>query len=278
MKILITGSEGFIGRHLCEALKKHTVLKIDKKLRLDVISIEKYLHTSVDLIIHLAAQTSTKYSINNPSSDFNDNAVGTMAVLEYARKYMIPVIYTSSRKVEPNELGQRSPYGVTKYIGELLCQEYRATYGVPIIIDRLGNIYGDDQEGSPEAFWLAWFIKAAKNNMKITVYGFDGDQSRDMLYIDDLTALLIDQVNNFSKYYEKMNDHFEVGGGVQTEVHLNEALEYLEYDNFEYGKKLEGDKKRLVTSQESLDELESINGWKPTIGWKEGIEKVRRAI
>lgn len=278
MNILITGSEGFIARHLIKELAKtkHHLILGDIKNGFDVCK-GIVIDEDVDLIVHCAAQTSTKQSIENPERDFLTNAYGTMEVLQFAAKESTPVIYLSSRKAVENDEGQRSPYGLSKYVGELLCKEWSVTYGVPVIINRLGNIYGDDQHGSPEAFWLAWFIEAKKKNLPVTVYGFNGEQSRDMLHIDDLVRLLMMQIEDFDRFAgnEETNKlYFEVGGGKDTEVSLNEAIKYLGLTDVTYTEELPGDKKRLVTDQEDLLWLYVICGWKPEIGWKEGIDRI----
>lgn len=284
MKIVVTGYLGFIGSQLTSKLNPDMVLALDKKDGVDVSIMD--INTLVDegykpdIIVHLAAQTSTKQSVADPIGDFRDNAVGTLNMLELARKTGARFIYTSSRKVVSNKEGERSPYGVSKYVGELYCQEYRKTYGVPVIVNRLGNIYGDTQKGSPEAFWLAWFIKASLENKPIEVYGFEGNQSRDMLHVDDLVALLTDQIINFGEYYHHLDknnvDRYEIGGGPKNEVTLNQAIEYLKIpkENVKYVDQLPGDKKRLVISNSKLEFVKQVRGWEPKIGWKEGIDRI----
>jgi len=149
-----------------------------------------------------------------------------------------------------------------------MLENYGKNFGVEVIIDRIGNVYGPGQEGSQEAFWLAWFIKASLENLPIKIYGFGGRQSRDMLYIDDLVALLIDQIENFDKY--KRLRPYEVGGGPRNEISLIEALEILNYKNYTFGRTLVGDSKRIVHDNY---EISAVNGWEPKMPIEEGIQK-----
>lgn len=279
MKILITGSGGFIGTALMKAMKKtnHKILGIDKKYGISLVNSDIFFKTvfktleKPDLIIHLAAQTSTKKSLDTPNLDFSDNVIGTFNVYELARICGAKVIYVSSRKVVPNAKGSRAPYGLSKYIGELYLQEYGLDYGIKYLINRLGNVYGPGQEGSDEAFWLAWFIKASIKKLPITIYGFGGKQSRDMLYIDDCIDLLMDQVKHFQKYRAVARGKvFEVGGGPENEISLLEALKILKYKNYNLGEKLAGDKKREVYDNKLIS---SVKGWKPKVPLNIGIEK-----
>lgn len=288
MKILITGSGGFIGTYLMKALKKtnHQILGVDKKFGVDIVAFDKFLATTQkllgrpDLIIHLAAQTSTKKSIIAPNLDFADNVIGTFNVCEMARIWKSKVLYTSSRKAVPNTRGSRAPYGLSKYVGELYLQEYGLDYDVKYLINRLGNVYGPGQEGSAEAFWLAWFIKASIKKLPITIFGYKGKQSRDMLYIDDCVALLMDQVKNFQKYRAgSKGKPVEAGGGPENEINLIEALKILKYKNYNFGEKVIGDHKREVYDNKLIS---SINGWKPemplTVGFQKTIEHYKKTL
>ncbi len=266
---------GFIGSHLMKVLgKKHIILGMDKRAGIDIadfnrlVKITKHLLGKPDLIIHLAAQTSSKKGTESPTENFQDNIMGTFNICRLARILKTKVIYTSSRKALPNKEGNRDHYGTSKLIGEFFLKDFAFLHGMEIIIDRLGNVYGPGQKGSSKAFWLSWFIKASLEKKPITIYGFKGEQSRDMLYIDDFIDLLIDQVENFDKY---KGQTYEIGGGLENEVSLIEALKFLEYDNYNFGPALLGDSKRLVYDNKLAS---SITGWKPKIGWREGIIKM----
>jgi CDP-paratose 2-epimerase len=274
MRILVTGSLGFIGSYLMSALRgKHKILGVDKKYGVDIVEANHFFNTvnyslgKPDFIVHLAAQTSRKQSIANPDQVFLDNVVGTFNVCRLARQTGARLIFASSRYAEANKEGKQDPYGLSKYVGELYVKNYGENYNVEFIIDRIGNVYGPGQEGSQEAFWLPWFIKASQEKLPITIYGFGGKQSRCMLYIDDLVALLLDQIENFGKYKGNL---YEVGGGLENEISLLEALRILNYDNYTFGPELPGDSKRLVYNNK---EVSAVNGWKPMVSIEEGLKK-----
>lgn len=273
MKILITGSGGFIGSNLMKALKKegkHEILGVDKKFGTDISNFTSMAQQVLrflkkpDLIVHLAAQTSTKKSVEFPAKDFQDNVMGTFNICELAKITGASVIYASSRKV------LHAPYGVSKYVGELYLQEYEKTFGIKTLITRFGNVYGPGQQGSQEGFWLAWFIKASIEKQPITIYGWDGKQSRDMLFVNDCVNLLMDQINHFQKYRAvAKGEVLTCGGGPENEINLLDALKFINYENFKISPdKLAGDVMREVTDNTHIT---AINNWRPVVPIEEGI-------
>lgn len=276
MKVLVTGHQGFVGSHLIKALKKRprqfTIQGVDKKSGFDITDDDKLFSIKKpDLIIHLAASCSTAKSLDNPRQDFLDNVVGTFNVAELARQTGAGVIYSSSCKVRPTPLGNRAPYGLSKYVGELYLKEYAIDYGLRFVINRFGTIYGPGQDASPESGWLTWFIKASKNNLPITIYG-DGRQSRDVLFVSDAVALLVDQITHFALYQGEI---YEVGGGRDNELSLIQVLDHLNYQNFRFGPERVGDVKRFVAD---LAKVSAVNGWLPKIGWEEGIQTTLKSL
>ena len=153
MRVLVTGCRGFIGSHFISKFG-YKVGGVDKKDGIDITS-NKFLFDAYkwkpSLIVHLAANCSTAKSLENPVDDFQNNVVGTLQVCELARITGAKVLYTSTCKVQPNDEGIRTPYGLSKYVGELYLQEYSKLYGFEYIINRPGTIYGPGQKGSPES-------------------------------------------------------------------------------------------------------------------------------
>jgi len=130
MKILVTGADGFIGRHLCKALNKqgHDVYELDNSQtnrvigKININSIHK-LHYYPDIVFHLAAQSSVQPSFNNPSKTFDDNVKGTNAVLQWATNRGAKVVYAGSASKHADCYS--SPYATSKMIGEDLLKMYR---------------------------------------------------------------------------------------------------------------------------------------------------------
>lgn len=292
MKILVTGAEGFIGKHFCRCAKKegHEIIGLDKKNGHDILKClpdKSRQLKDVQIILHLAANCSTSRSIADPEADFLDNALGTLKVLELAKLLQIPIVYTSTCKVyaanavnalqgkEVHEevslvSGPRAPYGTSKLIGELYIQEYAEIYGIKSVVNRLSSIYGPDQDGSEEAGWLYWFVKAKKQNLPITLYG-NGEQIRDCLWVEDFCRLLLEQLTDFPKFSGKI---FNVGGGKENAISLNQVLYTLNQKGLpplgiKHAAKRPADLNVYISD---MTRLFSITSWRPTTPVKIGID------
>lgn len=183
MKILITGSAGFVGSHLVKKLsEKHEIVKYDLVDGQDILDgkllLEK-LH-NVDLVIHLAAFISAIESWEKPAEYMRNNTLGTLSVVDCAIKSGVKkMIFFSSAAVKAKPL---TPYAVSKINAENILELYKNK--INIITVRPENIYGSGQKEA-YGYVIHNFIKAVKNGTKINIYG-DGNQSRDFIYIDDV--------------------------------------------------------------------------------------------
>ena len=273
-KILVTGSEGFIGGHLYKRLDNglDNVIGMDKKSYAPTSSYG-YLNNMIefnnpDIIVHLGANCSTQISLRDPRMDFIDNVIGTFNVCEIARRYNIPIIFNSTMKVYPGEDGIITPYGLSKKVGEDYIKMYHELYGLEFIINRPSSVYGPGQEGSEDGGWFTWFIKAYVQNKTITLFG-DGTQTRDVLYIDDHIDLLVDQIENFDLY---KNNDYDFGGGPENVLSLNTLLETLDYSRIIEDKKLPGDVQHFANNNIAIGK---VNGWEPKVNWQEGLERTK---
>jgi len=170
-KILVTGGAGFIGFHLSKRLsaltsdlmiydnlssgKMENVKDVGKAkfIQGDILDVKKLQSVEKpDVIYHLAAQVVVPYSMENPLIDFENNAKGTLCVLEKARKDDAKVVFASSAAVYGNPTVFPTPesygfhpfscYGLSKVVGEEYCDMYRNQYGLDIAITRFANVYG----------------------------------------------------------------------------------------------------------------------------------------
>ncbi|MEU3281578.1 NAD-dependent epimerase/dehydratase family protein [Streptomyces antibioticus] len=278
MNILVTGSAGFIGSHLVTALntRGHTVTGMDKRHG-TTTTILGYLmavirETQPDVIVHLGASCSTSLSLEDPARDFTDNAIGTFNVAEAARLAGgVPVVYTSSVKVNPGADGKIAPLGLSKRVGEDYLRLYGDLYGLPSVILRPSTVYGPGQSGTAEAGWVTWFLRAFLNRKPITIHG-DGTQSRDILHIDDFTTLLVDITEHHADYQRA--DPYDVGGGPENEVSLWRLLHWLTDSGLgrigvSYDERLPGDLQHVVTDNTAIT---SVRGWTPAIHWQNGVQ------
>jgi len=190
---------------------------------------------NIEVVFHLAATADKPVRDVDPIRDFETNARGTFNTLEFCRRVGAGIIYASSSKVYSEKLNEtlslvrkgkrvvpkdeklqaigpdlipdlspappirsRSPYGVSKIVGEYYCHEYLASYEVPFVINRLGCIYGPNQFGTYQQGWFTWLVFAKLFNLEFTLFG-EGTQVRDLLYVDDLVRLMISQAQNMNK-------------------------------------------------------------------------------
>jgi len=279
VNILVTGSAGFIGSHLVSALTRrgHRVTGVDKqhgRPTTDLPAFQKTVDAAEpDVIVHLGASCSTSVSLEDPARDFTDNVVGTFDVAEAARLAGgIPVVFTSSVKVNPGADGKIAPLGLSKHIGEDYLRLYGDLYGLPSVILRPSTVYGPGQRGASEAGWVTWFLRAFWERKPITIHG-DGTQSRDILYIDDFTRLLVDIVENFTDYQRA--EPYDVGGGPDNELSLLDLLGIWETDTGQrpdvvHDERLPGDLQRVVTDNSTVS---AVRGWVPATGWLDGVRQ-----
>ena len=142
MKILITGSEGYIGKKLYKKLSNggSVVHGIDIKNYKNVIYDLPDLN--YDYVFHLAAFPSVQQSVKHPSDTFKNNAYATSVLLEWAKNHNVKrVIFSSSAAAAD----VASPYGLHKRISEQECRLYSQLYGLDTVCLRYHNVYSEDQ-------------------------------------------------------------------------------------------------------------------------------------
>ncbi len=151
-------------------------------------------------VIHLAAESHVDRSIIDATAFLRTNVLGTHVLLEAVRRFGIErFLHVSTDEVygdvgrdgtpctEESPLRPSSPYAASKAAGDLLCQAYRRTYGLPILIARPCNHYGPRQ--FPEKL-VPFMIRRLIRHERLPLYG-DGRQRRDWLYVEDGTRALL---------------------------------------------------------------------------------------
>ena len=218
-KVIVTGGAGFIGSHLVEELigRGHEVIILDNMSTGKTSNIEPFLgnagfvhgsitdlpllrklFSDVDYVFHQAAVPSVARSISNPKVSHNANTTGTLNVLLAARDNGVKkVVYASSAavygesealsEVEDMTPNPQSPYAVTKLVGEYYCKVFQEIYGLNTVSLRYFNVYGPRQDpDSPYAAVIPIFLSNVLAGKPPVIFG-DGEQSRDFIFIRDIT-------------------------------------------------------------------------------------------
>lgn len=272
MNILVTGGAGFIGTNLINRLVKedHKVFSIDDYSTGDVNNHNEdalYQHLSVtsfdyhhypdniDIVFHLAASSRVQPSFDNPVRTFSDNVLGTVRVLEYAKRNNVKVVYAGScsKWHDPTD----SPYASSKYLGEEVCRLYRNSFDVDVQIARFYNVYGpyeslDGKNGNVIGIWR----HCVDTKVALAIVG-DGEQRRDFIHVDDV----VDGLYKIGLTDQKHQDAWELGTGKNYSI-----LELYEMFNerFNCNKYHIADQKgnyreTLLVNSDAQDKL----NWKP---------------
>ncbi len=253
-------------------------------------------------VFHFAAQVAVTSSLERPRHDFDVNARGTMEVVEAVRTSpnKPPLLFTSTNKVygdladmrlhlngqgyEPAERGHasgvdedrpisfQSPYGCSKGAADQYVLDYARSAGIRAVVFRMSCIYGPHQHGTEDQGWVAHFARAALQRKPVTLYG-DGQQVRDLLFVDDLIdAMLLAQ-----EHMPQITGRpFNIGGGPSNAVSLLDVVRRLETVT---GQTLPvkhapwrcGDQRYYVSDTGRFHEA---TGWRPQTGVSAGLRQL----
>jgi len=301
MRYLVTGGAGFIGSNIVDELvrRSHHVVVLDdlsagkelnlsevrKKIDLrigtitDLAAVQSACH-GADYVIHLAARTSVPRSVENPIETNFVNIDGTLNVLVAARDAKVRrVVFAASSsaygetptlpKTEAMPADPISPYGITKYVGELYAKVFGRVYGLENACVRYFNVFGPRQDPSSQySGVLSRFMLAVIEGQQPVVFG-DGEQSRDFTYIENI----VDETLRACE--AKGASGMVFNGGTGARITLNQVLKMLEKIT---GKKIQtkydpprtGD---IHDSQADILLAEKVLGYKPLVHFEEGLQR-----
>src|SRR5256714_9371432 len=303
MRYVVTGGAGFIGSNTVEELVRrgHSVVVLDdlsagkeenlaeirtkitliKGSIIDIEVVRKAMHEA-EYVLHLAARTSVPRSVKDPIETNRINIDGTLNVLVAARDAKVKrIVFAASSsaygetptlpKVENMQPQPISPYGVTKFVGELYAQTFGRCYGMENVSLRYFNIFGPRQDpGSPYSGVLAKFITQMLKGEQPTILG-DGKQSRDFTYVDNAVEanLLACRVPAM----EVAGRVFNVATGRRFD--LNETFQILKKltgypGKVNYGPERAGDVKHSLAD---LSRAKKHLGYTPKVDFEEGLRR-----
>jgi UDP-glucose 4-epimerase len=244
LRIIVTGGAGFIGSHIADAYRAqgHEVLVLDSLWehgggsRSNVPQNSSFVHMDVrdenlarifqdfkpEIVNHHAAQHSVAISARDPRYDADVNVIGMLNVLDNAvRVGTKKVIFASSAAtfgtpeklpiVESTPQLPISPYGITKMVTEHYLRFYKEEKGLDYTALRYGNVYGPRQDPNGEAGVIAIFIAKFLKGEGIRI-DWDGDQTRDYVYVKDVAAV------NVLALEKGSGQKYLIGTNVKTSV------------------------------------------------------------
>jgi len=196
MNILLTGSEGFIGKHLYNSLRDlYNVIGFDKKVNQDILNTA--LPDEVDLVIHLAGSSGVRDSLDNPREYWENNVEASRIIFNKYKDKRI-LYASSSTAVEPD----KNPYAASKYLIERMAPE--GSIGM-----RFTTVYG------PNARDNMLIPMIEKNNVPY----INVDHSRDFIHVYDLVCAI--------KKVMKSNISGVIDVGTGFSINLNDLMSYL---------------------------------------------------
>jgi CDP-paratose 2-epimerase len=326
MRILVTGGAGFIGSNAVARFKGegHQVAVLDNLsragasvnadwlLREHGVAVERVnvaeagaveaavARLSPEVVVHCAGQVAVTSSVADPRRDFEDNALGTLNVLEALRRRAPRAIllYTSTNKVyggledlkverrgerwtwpelaqgcpEDRPLDFHSPYGCSKGAADQYVRDYARIYGLRTVVFRQSCIYGYRQFGVEDQGWVAWFTIQSLKGAPVTIFG-DGYQVRDVLFVEDLLDAYMAAV---ARIEVAQGSVYNLGGGPENALSLRELVHKLDGLS---GRPLEvrhadwrpGDQRVFIADvRKARREL----GWSPRVGVDLGLGKL----
>jgi UDP-glucose 4-epimerase len=236
MDIAVFGASGFVGRNLLDELEDttHTVYACDVEpfdppqenatFREVDITDEGAVNdviSEVDMIAHLAAHP-LPASTDNPKLNAEINVVGTLNILNAAREHDVEKVFFSSASslvgevetvpvLEDHRAHPQSPYGVAKHAVEEYLDVFQDLYDLDYLVFRFFNVYGPYQP--PESGALVPVVMSRLHEDKGVFVTGDGSQTRDFIYVRDITELIVEGLEGDVK-----NEVVNMGRGVETEI------------------------------------------------------------
>ena len=304
-RVLVTGGAGFLGSHVCAALMKSSdsfVTAVDDlstgkmenlapligQNRFEFLQwdVRQPFDRPVDQIYHAACPASPRAYQLSPTGTTRTCVLGTMNMLELAKKYDAKILQFSTSEVYGNPLvhpqkedyfghvnpiGVRACYDEGKRCAESLCFDYAREFGAKVKIIRIFNTYGPRMDVA-DGRVVSNFIVQALRGEPITIHG-DGSQTRSFCYVDDLVSGVLKMMNG-------TEDDFQgpVNLGNPEEITVNElarkVLRLTGSSSLLHYLPLPGDDP--IQRRPDISLARGKLNWTPKISLDEGLKKTIR--
>jgi len=275
-KILVTGASGFIGKHLIPQLCEvgHDVVDVDIESG-DVAEETTWMkYPQAEVVIHLAGKSYVPESWADPAAFIKCNLLGTVAALNYCRKYNARLIFLSSYLYgnpqalpipETAPLIANNPYALSKKLAEDSCLFYSDRFGIPIIIFRLFNVYGP---GQPENFLIPSIIRQV--NAGEVIHVKDLEPKRDYVYIRDVVQSILKAVNCQRRFCI-----FNIGSGASLSVEeIIRIIQDLKKTNLPAYSTAERRKDEIMNTVADITLAKLQLGWSPQWTFIQGVQQM----
>jgi UDP-glucose 4-epimerase len=313
MKILILGGAGFLGSNLvrrCLAEKSSQVTVVDSLDPLfhsttqnleEVWSEIRFIRGDIrnetllaeviqdqDVIFNCAAQTSHALSIQYPLLDADINCLGSLKLLEAVRLLNkdAVVVYSSSSTVIGKALHEfveedhpERPldiYSANKGVAEKYYRIYHTHYDMKTVVLRFANLYGPFGKGYSEFGFVNYFIHLALTNQQIKIFG-KGEQSRNVMYVDDATDILWQVAHEPSlvgeTYFATVEQHLTVREVAEMIVRVFQRGKVTNYEWPEERCRIE-----IGPVKVSSARLRALTSWEPRYDFMSGLQRTKAVI
>jgi UDP-glucose 4-epimerase len=245
VRVVVTGGAGFIGSHVVDALLArgddvHVLDNLASGQRENVDDAATFHEADIrrdsdrvfddvrpEACFHLAAQADVRVSVERPDYDADVNVLGTIRVLEAARRHGTKIVFASTGGAIYGEVDgpatedaprrPLAPYGTAKLAAEEYLAAYNRLHRTNHVVVRYANVYGPRQEANLEGGVVSIFMRQLAAGETPQIYG-DGTQTRDFVYVRDTATATL-------KALESDGGVFNVGTGAETSVNdLYEAV------------------------------------------------------
>lgn len=288
--VLVTGGCGFYGGHLvkrlietgCNVFVTDLVIhpksyylqqQLNKKVVFEYCDILNYdqinyviTKNDIDFVFHVAALSTVDTAFHYPLGTIKYNVLGTANILESCRQFgkVAGVLFTSTDKAygklprvdEGKPLSGDHPYEVSKSSADLITRAYHKTYGLPVVVTRFGNVYGEGDLNFNRI--IPGIMESILNNKELKIRS-DGKYIRDYVYVEDVVGASLTLANNIKRY---QGEAFNISSTENLSV-----IEIIKLVSKILGQKIKYKVLNVAVNEIPVQSI-NFNKIKKTLGWK----------